>query len=168
MALRDGGPREVPVGTQLQVSATGPGQIWTNLGETQGGISPADHCRALRSWSRYESSLRLTQPTPNSTLCVYVTEHGYLDSAVAHAQLQVRPWTQPVQILQQPAAPSNAELPELTVTIAGQDGAAIWYTLEAHNDSTLCEAKVHAFHLAPNLTLAADAAWRQAAAEVRP
>ena len=52
--------------------------------------------------------------------------------------------------------------PAVTVTLAGPEGAIVWYALEAIDDSPLCEARAMAARVAPNLTLAADAAWLHA------
>ena len=168
LALQLQGPREVPVGTRVQLTASGAGQIWYSLEEGSDGLSAAQHCDAVHAWSRYERVLQLAQPSAGQILCVYVFEHGYMNSQTVHAQLRVRPWTQPVRIMQQSIAPTpDAPRPELTVTIAGQDGATIWYSLEPSNESRLCDAKVRAVKLAPNLTLAADSEWREALTEVR-
>ena len=59
--------------------------------------------------------------------------------------------------LRQPQGP-----PTVTVTLAGPDGAIVWYALEAVDDSALCEARAMAARVAPNLTLAADDAWLHA------
>ena len=168
LALQLQGPREVPTGTQVQLAASGAGQIWYSLEEGSDGLSASQHCDAAHEWSRYGRILQLTQPSAGQILCAYVSEHGYLNSQAVHAELRVRPWTQPVQIMQQPIARTpGTSGPELTVTIAGQDGATIWYSLEPSNESRLCDAKVRAVKLAPNLTLAANAEWREALTEVR-
>ena len=166
-ALQLGGPREVPEGAQLQLASTGGGELRYRLRPVNNPSTPAQPCDTLPevlaapqgSWSRYEGTLTLTRSSEELQLCAYVHEYGYMPSAVASAQLRVRPWTQPVRIvtLEPPQGP-----PTVTVTLAGPDGAIVWYALEAIDDSPLCEARAMAARVAPNLTLAADDAWLHA------
>ena len=167
VALQLGGPREVPEGAQLQLASTGGGELRFALRQVNSPSVPAQPCSTppevlatpQGSWSRYEGTLTLTRGSDELQLCAYVHEYGYMPSAVASAQLRVRPWTQPVRIatLEPPRGP-----PTVTLTLAGPDGAIVWYALEAIDDSALCEARAMAARVAPNLTLAADDAWLQA------
>ena len=111
------------------------------------------------AWSRYEGTLMLTR-SDELELCAYVHEYGYMPSAAARVQLRVRPWTQPVRIVT--LEPPQGPPPTVTVTLAGPDGAIVWYVLDAVNNSALCEARAMVARVAPNLTLAADDAWLNA------
>ena len=169
VALLLGGPREVPEGAQLQLASTGGGELHFRLGPTADhsahpkpcGAPPETLSPAIGEWSPYESTLTITRGNTDGELllCAYVHEYGYMPSAVASAQLRVRPWTQPVRLvtLEPPQG-----LPTITVTFAEPDGAVVWYVLEALNESTLCKARAMAARVAPNLTLAADGAWLEA------
>ena len=172
VALQLGGPREVPEGSQLGLASTAGGELRFTLRQVNNPSVPAQPCStppevlaapegewSQGSWSRYEGTLTLTRSSAELQLCAYVHEYGYMPSAVASAQLRVRPWTQPVRIatLEPPRGP-----PAVTVTLAGPDGAIVWYALEAIGDSALCEARAMAARVAPNLTLAADDAWLHA------
>ena len=169
VALLLGGPREVPEGAQLQLASTGGGELLFRLGPTADhsahpkpcGAPPETLSPAIGEWSPYESTLTITRGNTDGELllCAYVHEYGYMPSAVASAQLRVRPWTQPVRLvtLEPPQG-----LPTITVTFAEPDGAVVWYVLEALNESTLCKARAMAARVAPNLTLAADGAWLEA------
>ena len=166
-ALQPGGVREVPEGARLQLASTGAGELRVMLSEVSSpsvagppcGTPPQVFAAPHGAWSRYEGTLTLTRSSADLQLCAYVHEHGYMPSAVSSALLRVRPWTQPVRIatLEPPPGP-----PTVTVTLAGPEGAIVWYALEAIDDSPLCEARAMAARVAPNLTLAADAAWLHA------
>ena len=167
VALQPGGVREVPEGARLQLASTGGGELRVMLSEVSSPSVPGQPCGTPPqvfapphgAWSRYQGTLTLTRSSAELQLCAYVHEHGYMPSAVSSALLRVRPWTQPVRIatLEPPPGP-----PTVTVTLAGPEGAIVWYALEAIDDSPLCEARAMAARVAPNLTLAADDAWLHA------
>jgi hypothetical protein len=168
VALLLGGPREVPEGALLQLASTGGGELRFRFGPTADHSAHPEPCGAppetlspIGEWSPYASTLTITRGDTDGELllCAYVHEYGYMPSAVASAQLRVRPWTQPVRLvtLEPPRGP-----PTVTVTFAEPDGAVVWYVLEALNESTLCKARAMAARVAPNLTLAADGAWLEA------
>lgn len=167
VALQPGGAREVPEGARLQLASTGGGELRFMLSEVSSPSVPGQPCGTPPqvfaaphgAWSRYQGTRTLTRSSAELQLCAYVHEHGYMPSAVSSAQLRVRPWTQPVRIvtLEPPPGP-----PTVTVTLAGPEGAIVWYALEAVDDSPLCEARAMAARVAPNLTLAADDAWLHA------
>ena len=123
--------------------------------------APPETLSPIGEWSPYESTLTITRGNTDGNLLLfaYVHEYGYMPSAVASAQLRVRPWTQPVRLvkLEPPQGP-----PTVTITFAEPDGAVVWYVLEALNESSLCQARAMAARVAPNLTLGADGAWLDA------
>lgn len=82
-----------------------------------------------------------------------------MPSGVEQAQIDVRDWTEPVQIYSPVATQSSPHRGSLTLTMGSEAGATIWYTLEPSDHSTLCDARAQAASIAPNLTLAADAEW---------
>ena len=157
----------MPEGARLQLASTGAGELRVMLSEVSSpsvagqpcGTPPQVFAAPHGAWSRYEGTLTLTRSSADLQLCAYVHEHGYMPSAVSSALLRVRPWTQPVRIATLEPPPG---LPAVTVTLAGPEGAIVWYALEAIDDSPLCEARAMAARVAPNLTLAADAAWLHA------
>ena len=71
----------------------------------------------------------------------------------------MREWTHPVEILHAGAVAEDASQAQLGLTMRADDGAVVWYTLEAWGGGELCAARAHALELAPNLTLAADDDW---------
>ena len=169
LALQPAGPREVPMGAQVQLASIGPGEVryrFAAPAHPDPCGEPADEFEAALAdgaWSRYGGTLTLSlQHGPEVVLCVYVHEYGRIPSAVESALLQVRPWTQPVRIM---ALEPPDGLPTVTVMLSSPEGAVVWYALEAINGSALCEAKAMAARVAPNLTLAANGAWAEAMQE---
>ena len=156
----------MPEGAQLQLAATGLGQLWFSLRPLASDLAaPSEPCYASASheWLPYDKTLTLSQQDGRRLiLCAYVHEYGYMLSETVSAVIHVRSWTQPVSIVQlDPPSDSAA----VTVALAGPGGALIWYALEPIGSSVMCEAKAMAARIAPNLTLAADDLWLEAMEE---
>ena len=150
--------REVPEGTQLQIGRTGHGDLWWTLLPS---LLPDCSSVSESQWQLYDYALLLSVPS-SYTLCAYVKESGYQQSAISHAQLAVRPWTQPVSIVSNSNLSLSTQVAALTLSMASQSGAAIWFTLEpSRTNQSLCDAQVQAAAIAPNLTLAANDDWQR-------